>query len=289
ICDLLGRIIIVFHGRPEDSPRWNASCEEAVAAMADTQIALGLHSQVEPHRRGTHPSINAGISFGNGHTAPLNFRCNSTHRGKIIHDLLTNLGVTRIAGFASAAFASMAPKLYNYYEKTIVKILNTYPSLTMPYMKSIFAATTFNLGGNVWTCAHADMENLTTGWCSITALGNFDPKRGGHLVLHTLRMVVEFPPNSVASILSSTIVHSNTPIQPGETRWSITVYTAGGLFCHAEYDCQLEADFAKEHPEHYEEIKSGADTRWMNMVDMFSTMDELPGDYQRVFGFRHSL
>ncbi|KAI0310320.1 hypothetical protein OF83DRAFT_1155560 [Amylostereum chailletii] len=176
-----------------------------------------------------------------------------------------------------AAFASMAPKLYAYYESTMVKVLTAHPSLTMPYINSIFATMTFNLGGNVRTCAHADTENLPTRWCSITALGNFDPKRGGHLVLHTLRMVVEFPPNSVASILSSTVVHSNTAIQPGESRWSITSYTAGALFHHAECNCMLEPDFVVLYPERYQEMQMG-------MIGLFSKVEELAQDYREVFG-----
>ncbi len=72
--------------------------------------------------------------------------------------------------------------------------------------------------------------NLATGWCGVIALGNYNPKTGGHLVLWDLRLVIEFPPGAVIFIPSSILRHSNVQVAPHETRMSFTQYTAGGLF-----------------------------------------------------------
>ncbi|KAJ7886875.1 hypothetical protein B0H14DRAFT_2338089, partial [Mycena olivaceomarginata] len=48
--------------------------------------------------------------------------------------------------------------------------------------------------------------------CAIQALGDSDPKKGEHLVLWDLMLVIEFP--LLILILSATLSHTNIPIQP---------------------------------------------------------------------------
>ncbi|KIJ65753.1 hypothetical protein HYDPIDRAFT_64722, partial [Hydnomerulius pinastri MD-312] len=76
---------------------------------------------------------------------------------------------------------------------------------------------------------HLDSANVSHGWCSIWAGGKFDPKKGGHMVLFDLKLVVEFPSGSTVLIPSSTVSHGNVPIADGETQVSFTQYCAGGL------------------------------------------------------------
>ncbi|KAJ6564338.1 hypothetical protein B0H19DRAFT_874076, partial [Mycena capillaripes] len=54
----------------------------------------------------------------------------------------------------------------------------------------VFAAATFNFGPVTVTLPHLDIANLAWGWCTITPLGNFDPDKGGHLILWDLRLVI---------------------------------------------------------------------------------------------------
>ncbi|KAH9042329.1 hypothetical protein EDB84DRAFT_1232732, partial [Lactarius hengduanensis] len=78
----------------------------------------------------------------------------------------------------------------------------------------------FNIGNQSTSFPHTNENNLAQSWCSITPLGTFNPKEGGHIVLWDLKMVVEFPPGlapgSTVLIPSALITHSNTPIRPGE-------------------------------------------------------------------------
>lgn len=62
------------------------------------------------------------------------------------------------------------------------------------------------------------------------AIGKFNDKLGGHLVLWDLRLVIRFPPGSLIILPSALIEHSNTPIAEDETRMSVTQYSAAGLF-----------------------------------------------------------
>lgn len=95
--------------------------------------------------------------------------------------------------------------------------------------KDAFAATTFNIGKSVSTCLHHDCQNFGPGLCVISSFGNYDHKKGGHLILWELGIVVEFPPYSTILIPSAIVKHGNTTISEGEERMSITQYTAGGL------------------------------------------------------------
>lgn len=89
---------------------------------------------------------------------------------------------------------------------------------------------TANFGPNTITIDHTDFANLATGLCAITALGSFDSNIGGHLILWDLKLIIEFPPGATILILSALLRHSNAPIQSGEQRFSLTQYSAGGLF-----------------------------------------------------------
>ncbi|KAJ7201301.1 hypothetical protein GGX14DRAFT_371250, partial [Mycena pura] len=94
------------------------------------------------------------------------------------------------------------------------------PTMRWKFSRSPFAACTWNFCAAI--CAlHLDFANLAWGWCAITALGNFNPDRGGHLILWNLKLVVRFPPGSTIFIPSALLRHSNTSIQRG-TNFDVT-------------------------------------------------------------------
>jgi hypothetical protein len=88
-----------------------------------------------------------------------------------------------------------------------------------PFADSVFSACTFNLG-NVWTLPHRDFFNWSFGWCFITALGRFDHRKGGQLVLYDLKLVIDFPHGATAAIPSAVCTHGNIPVASG--KWFLT-------------------------------------------------------------------
>ncbi|PBK85158.1 hypothetical protein ARMGADRAFT_942361, partial [Armillaria gallica] len=76
---------------------------------------------------------------------------------------------------------------------------------------------------------HRDSLNCPFGWCVITALGCFNLKLGGHVVLWELKMVVEFPHASTILIPSATVTHSNVPVAKGNLRSSFMQFCPGSL------------------------------------------------------------
>lgn len=117
--------------------------------------------------------------------------------------------------------------------------------------------------------------NCLFGMCAIQALGDFDPRLGGHLILWEIKKVVEFPPGSLVLIPSATITHSNTPIQPGETRTSFTQFCAGALFRFVDNGFRTEAALRKEDPVGYQRMLIQKQERWEMGLGLLSQLGDL--------------
>lgn len=174
-----------------------------------------------------------------------------------------------------------APKLYKQYADETEALYAHDPRCQRPFKNAVFPACTFNLGPRCCSRGHCDSGNVPHGWCAIWALGNYDPKFGGHLVLLEFGLIIQFPPGSLILIPSSTICHGNTPVRPNETRYSFTQYCAGGLLRwvhHGFMPAWLLTD--DQHREAYG--KKGE--RWLEAMGKYSVYEELAADYRACFG-----
>ncbi|KAK7022815.1 hypothetical protein VNI00_016942 [Paramarasmius palmivorus] len=162
---------------------------------------------------------------------------------------------------------------YGNGQTVMASLIGQYSNLHLPFSKCVFAAFTVNFGPETICHPHLDLKNLAYGWCAITALGDFDWRCGGHLVLWDLKLVIEFPPGTTIFIPSALITHSNTSISPGEKRYSFTLYSAGGLFRWVEHGFVTEkiyqATLAKAQA-----LVAGV-SRWVSGFALFSTLSEL--------------
>ncbi|KAF8196615.1 hypothetical protein K438DRAFT_1456498, partial [Mycena galopus ATCC 62051] len=116
------------------------------------------------------------------------------------------------------------------YHTTKQTLTQQNPHLHRTFLRSPFAAITANLGLVSVSPPHTDCANKADGMCLISALGEFDPDQGGHLVLWDYDLIIRFPPGCSILIPSAVVTHSNTPIQDGEERFSVIQYSAGSLF-----------------------------------------------------------
>lgn len=178
--------------------------------------------------------------------------------------------------YQEAAFQLWNPRLHERYRTLRDNLLHHHPGLDWTWPDCPFAAATFNLGPQTVTYKHRDLKNAAGGWCAITSAGTYDPKKGGHLVLWDLGLVVEFPPGSTILIPSALVYHSNVPVQEGEERFSFTQYTAGGLFRWVEYGYQKMKDwYPNATREELEEKKVKDQGRFKEWLGLFSTLDDL--------------
>lgn len=104
------------------------------------------------------------------------------------------------------------------------------PGLRLPYEDALWPAVTVNLGPKTVCWTHRDMRNKPGAQCGVVSAGPFDWKRGGHLVLHEARKVVEMRPGRMVLFPSATVAHENIPIGKSEARYSMTMHAASGLF-----------------------------------------------------------
>ncbi|KAJ7818597.1 hypothetical protein B0H14DRAFT_2373062, partial [Mycena olivaceomarginata] len=264
----------VLGGQPRDS-RWGPDVVEPAAKLMEeaAQNIYGQNAAPQPApRRRTHPAESSGPSMGGGQEFPTMF-FHGVLKTIVLAGLLAQKPFRRIAGFANALFQSYAPALHEYYSQTMDRLYEWNPALlrNFPADVSVFAAATFNFGPRTVTFPHLDFANLAWGWCAITALGDFDPDRGGHLILWDLKLIIRFPPGSTILIPSALIRHSNTSIQAHETRFSFTQYTSAGIFRFVDNGFksdQLVNDLGISAAERAERLEARK-TRWAEGLKMY--------------------
>ncbi|KAJ7613954.1 hypothetical protein FB45DRAFT_1110892, partial [Roridomyces roridus] len=274
ILDAHRRVIAVLGGRPND-PEYDRATKGAHTMMQERLPRLRLTRQRMRHRRArdAFAAVSRGPSYGTGQTEPGEL-CNNVANTKVTDELLEHEFFKRISGFANSLFAMWAPRLYKYYQMQMEK-LRIWKQMRWNFPGCAFAGTTFNFGPKTITAPHVDFANLAWGWCSITALGDFDPDAGGLLILWHLKLVIRFPPGSTVLIPSALIKHSNTPIGRDETRSSFAQYTAAGLFRWVWNGYKPDSAFENASAEVQAQRAAAEEARWEEGVGMFSTLDEL--------------
>ncbi|KAJ7429395.1 hypothetical protein B0H11DRAFT_1768203 [Mycena galericulata] len=289
IVDPDGRIVAVFVGKPDD-PKWDTEAIQGACRAMDRAARKGLAtgaltSKDRDHRRGAYLSLTTGVSFGGGQKMPGNLVHSKTRR-RLIARLLKNKHVQRIAGFQSSAFAYWAPKIYREYADSLRQLFEKYPNLEHNFKNSIFPAATFNCSPDTVTFEHADHNNLPSGWCGVTSGGRFNAETSALFYMKQYKMMVEFPSGASGFILSGAVDHGNTPLEPGETRYSMTQYAAGGLFRWVKYAFKsAKALLAEKGRKAIRDAYDGIPgARWQSALDLFSKVDEIAIDRRTVFG-----
>ncbi|KAL0564923.1 hypothetical protein V5O48_017111 [Marasmius crinis-equi] len=181
----------------------------------------------------------------------------------------------RLAAMQDAGFACWSFKNYGYYKQSMDQLKSSIEGFQPNFDRSQFACITCNFGPQVCTSCHTDAKNCPHSLCAITAVGTFDPTKGGHLVLPDLKIIVEFPSGCTILLPSAILRHHNTPVQPGETRYSVTQYSAGGIFRYQEYGNRTEEQLRRQDKALYEKVMGEHEGRWLKMVGMFVTLDEV--------------
>jgi hypothetical protein len=140
------------------------------------------------------------------------------------------------------------------------------------FSNSVFAATTINFGPRTICYPHTDFGNISWGWCAVTSLGDFNADCGGHLVLWDLKRIICFPPGSTILLPSALFVHSNIPIQKGKTRYSITQYSARGLFRWVYNRFKTDAAVLRDNGDNAEVMEQREEdckSRWQDALKKF--------------------
>ncbi|KAF6743738.1 hypothetical protein DFP72DRAFT_827189 [Ephemerocybe angulata] len=240
-------------------------------------LHAGLASKFKPaqvdHKRGKgFGALNVGVMMGHGPKRPYNLR-NAGHED-MLSKLLADSDIQRIAHFQDSTFAMFFPALYKKYQGLREDVKLHIKDLKWNFQKSVFSAAAFNFGPKTVTARHRDAMNLPSGFCAITALGSFDSKLGGHIVIEELGVIVEFPPGSTILLPSAVFTHSNLAIQDEEWRVSFTQFSSGALFRYADNGYRTEEEFKAYDKDQHEYMAAWKATRWERGLAMWNTLDE---------------
>ncbi|KAJ8507565.1 hypothetical protein ONZ45_g10076 [Pleurotus djamor] len=272
LVDSQGRVFGVITGGPGKSSRngssaadWQSAIKGCERAICRARQSYSFNKSDLDHKRGTFPALAIGITRGPGSADATLRHATTSANAQVLDDLLKNENMRRIAGYQSSLLHLHAPILGTYFRSNLNAVINHNPNLHRNFPSSDFASITVNFGPRTVCKKHKDSMNLSWGWCAITALGEYNYRRGGHLILWDLGLVIEFPPGATILIPSAALHHSNTPIAEDETRYSVTQYTAAEIF-HWVHD---GFRMAKEVPPPTEEEKQ---TIWKDGIAMYRTV-----------------
>ncbi|KAI0039910.1 hypothetical protein FA95DRAFT_1503572 [Auriscalpium vulgare] len=278
VVDREQRVIAFMLGAPAGDPTWKDVGPSANSAMEEAEKECQFPPSNPKNGRGNYPVLSTGFSWGGGPPKPSNIPNNNKTHQRVLSRLVLHRSFGRISGHTNAGVSTGAPRMYRHLDEVLGDIRKNDPSLRKPFSNSVFPVATFNFGPSATTVPHRDSRNVPYGWCAVTALGNFDYKRGGHLILWDLKILIEFPPGSTILLPSSVVTHSNTCIQPGETRRSFTQHCAGSLVRWWMHGFRTEAAMQSEDPMLAEKVRSAAGGRWKEALNYFSKWPALAKD-----------
>lgn len=178
------------------------------------------------------------------------------------------------------SWLTWAPDLLHDYQECHNAILSRDPTLdrVCPAQSGVdlpFATVTANLGPQTVCENHRDIKNRADGTCAIETLGKYDWRRGGHIVLHELGLIVEMKPGDIIFFPSAVITHTTIPIFDGETRYSLVWYSAGGLFRWRDAGFQTLTDWKLRSPVDHKQHQGKGEVRWREGWKHFSTLSQL--------------
>ncbi|ESK82361.1 hypothetical protein Moror_12217 [Moniliophthora roreri MCA 2997] len=173
----------------------------------------------------------------------------------------------------------------------MLELKNWFPELSFPSHpnpdRGYWAARTLNTAEThkiaaIAMKAHADYSNWAPNWCCITAIGDFNPDTGSHLLLWNIGIKICFPPSCSILFPSAIITHLNIPVQPGERWYLIVEYSAGGLFRWVYNGHKMDEDFlATADEKMLEKWNKDRGHQWKDSLQMYTKWYKLEkGDYK---------
>ncbi|KAI0047425.1 hypothetical protein FA95DRAFT_1492485, partial [Auriscalpium vulgare] len=284
IIDSGDRIIAVLVGRPTDEQevkrpvekRWMSSTERLAIKIEQARVKEGRVFRTGNRRRGDFAAESFGISYGGGQVVPGRL-VQSDDLGAMCDEFREDEDLMRVAGLQSNSLASYFPKPYADAREAMDELFESRPDLTHNFTTSVYPTATINFGPCTVCLPHKDSLNYPGIACAITALGGFDPDKGGQLVFYDLGLMVRFPPGSTILLSSAALRHGNLPIQAGDHRYSFTQYFPGGLFRWVRHGLRPASSLSKSERA---DIDGEAEEGLQRQLDRLSQFDELEKDRQ---------
>ncbi|KAJ7430335.1 hypothetical protein FB451DRAFT_1060802, partial [Mycena latifolia] len=124
--------------------------------------------------------------------------------------------------------------------------------------------------------------DLVYGWTALTALGNYDADKGGHIILWDLNLVVRFPVGSTILIPRALVRYSFVCVGADETHHCLVQFTPAPVFNFAANGGSSDLAFARDasQKEHdYREAQRSAMNDGEFAMEMLTKVEELKDNY----------
>ncbi|KAJ7858043.1 hypothetical protein B0H14DRAFT_3447554 [Mycena olivaceomarginata] len=212
IVDADDRVIIILNCGPTGATDWKGAVNDASTAMDEAAKSLygpdydkqPLERHDDCPRRGPHYAVNLGTGMGGGQQQPTPFSLHDSV-SRILMALLLHHAIARFVGTANVLFQMYAPKLYEYYPQhnaSAAQVGPKPPPACAPCLMRV-CVRYIQFWSSDRHFSTPRLLNLAWGWCFITALGWYDYRKGGHLIIWDLRLMIEFPPGATFAIPSA--------------------------------------------------------------------------------------
>ena len=303
LVDKNGRVFGLLAAMPND-PTWQDTIRECIELLRAAREKLKFGNRQD--RRGPFLTIAFGISYGGGQTVSPNTgeRLSSANftpatrqpaslcsqpayylgasaerlheeNGGVRSQYVVRPFLATMFSHSAGVFATHFPELYAEYAETIAALHEDNPDLRHIFEGGVWPAISLNFPPNSFCHDHTDAGNKANGLCPIFALGDYDPTKGGHLVLSDLDLVIEFPPGALIFIPSASLRHGNIRVREGESRASWTQYAAGGLFRWVRYGCRSWVWLKKHDSDRAKMEAASRAQNWEEALKKFPTMESL--------------
>ncbi|KAJ3769588.1 hypothetical protein FB446DRAFT_621148, partial [Lentinula raphanica] len=144
VIDSSGRIISALAGQPRAGYSQDLTEVYELFSKAGNEAGVQATAPLGPHKRGTFPAFNRGVTMGMGSPRPVALQ--TGYIGPTLDRLVEHPGVHRMAAYQDAAFSLWAPRLHAEYRCTIETMRAEIPHLPQNFPSTVFAAAAFNLG-----------------------------------------------------------------------------------------------------------------------------------------------
>ncbi|KAJ3570686.1 hypothetical protein NP233_g4244 [Leucocoprinus birnbaumii] len=258
-------VIGALAGQP-DHDSYRAECEKLFGLMTNQAQLADFDSDNLSHRRGPYPTMDVGITYAPTRNPDIHNLKLSELEKKLDAEFRKQGSEDIIQGFVESCFDLYAHGVFNYYKDHMDRLRQNpkYHRLIHNNAHGVYPGKSRNWPPGVFTWPHCDVMNLAFGWCAIVALGRFQPHRSGHLVIHNLRLVVQFPPGACILIPSAFLWHSNIPIHRDDERASLTFYAPNGLFRFIDNDFMTEKQLKENNKQLWRLNEAEKPLRLMN-------------------------
>ncbi|KAJ7697296.1 hypothetical protein B0H16DRAFT_1484810 [Mycena metata] len=199
---------------------------EEVTKPATTELDLAasrVHRSAEDIAANNPPSLSNGVgAMFNEPVVPVDTGQGVLLSALVFFQLFTTLAMKRLVGYGNSYDPLKAQKDTS---------LQDHPDSLYPCDSSVFSAATVDFGGPpccIFAPGVPDRQQVRQ-WSILTALGNYKPRHGGHVIFWDLGLVVCFPPGSSILIPTGLIRYSFVRVRPGERRYSLLQWAGAGI------------------------------------------------------------